>query len=161
MRSRDESDALPPATRHALAQVAGRVRVQRALEAACTFAVAGLGIAALGVCLLKTRHEAAAHACLAIALATPLIGALIGAARSVPALLPARLLDRVARTPDLIASAWSFAQLQSAQRTAFMEACLERAGAQAQRVTASAAFPLRAPRALRPALVLSAAVLGL
>ena len=156
-----QSTSLPQVLLHALAAVARRVRVQRALEAACTFAIAGLGIAALGVCLLKTHHASAAHVCLALAVSAPVLGALLGALRPLPALLPARLLDRVGRTPDLIASAWAFARLPDDARTPFMDACSARAAEQAQRVSAAVAFPLRPPRAWRPALALSVALLAL
>src|SRR5262245_53983803 len=100
---------LPAAATRTLAAVARRVRLQRALDAACMLAGAGLRMAARGVCLWKTGHAPAARVCLAIALLAPVLGALAGALRPLPALLPARLLDRAARTPDLIASACAFA----------------------------------------------------
>lgn len=152
---------LPAAASAALAAVARRVRVQRALDAGCAFAIAALGIAALGVCLVKTGQTDAARAALMCALLMPWLGGAIGALRPLPVLLSARLLDRAARTPDLIASAWAFAQLPDAQRTAFMNACVARAGEQASRTSAALALPLRAPRGWRPVLLLAAALLAL
>jgi hypothetical protein len=156
-----EPASLPQGLLHALSKVARRVRLQRALEDGCRLAIAGLGIAAIGVCLHKTAHADAARLCFAVAFTAPVLGVLIGALRRLPALLPARLLDRVGRTPDLIASAWSFALLPAGERTAFMDACLSRAAQQAERVTAAAAFPLHAPRGWRAAVLLSLALAAL
>jgi len=154
-------DAWTEAATCALAAVARRVRTQRALEGACLLGVAGLAVAALGICLWKTGQVEIARACLLAAAVLPWLGALIGALRPLPALLPARLLDHAARTPDLIASAYAFGQLPANERTPFMLACVARASEQASRTPAAQAAPLRAPRALRPALVLCVAVLGL
>ncbi|HMI92267.1 MAG TPA: hypothetical protein VK509_12915, partial [Polyangiales bacterium] len=137
------------------------MRTQRALDGACVLGVAALAVAALGICLWKTGHVDLARWTLIAAAVLPWLGATIGALRPLPALLPARLLDRAARTPDLIASAFAFGQLPADERTPFMAACVARASEQARRTPAAQAAPLRAPRALRPALVLCVAVLAL
>jgi hypothetical protein len=138
----------------ALRAVALRVRLQRALSTAATAAIAGLGLAALGLCLLKTGHPQPAQPLLALAIALPLLGLAAGALRSVSPLLAARLLDRVLGRPDLLASAWSFSRMAAAERSAFMQACIRQAHAHAPAADPRRALPLRAPRALRPALVL-------
>jgi hypothetical protein len=151
----------PRALDASLRAMARRVRLQRALDAAVIFLVAGLGVGALGLCLLETGHTRGAQPLLWLAVALPALGLLLGALRPVAPLLSARLLDRSLRTPDLLASAWSFARIPVHERSPFMQACIARAKAAALRSEPSQALPLQLPRALLAAVGLALGVAAL
>jgi hypothetical protein len=147
----------------AIDAVARRLRAQRAFNTAATLGLAGLGIAALALCLQKTGHAADARPYVVLANVLPWLGLLLGASRKVSSLRVARLLDRSLGTPDLLASASSFAELSMSERTPFMQACIDHARHRVEHVDPAGALPLRAPRALRPAagLALGLALLAL
>jgi hypothetical protein len=145
----------------ALHAMARRIRLQRALDAGAVLSLAALGIAAVGLCLLRTGDAREARALLRLAGALPLLGLMLGALRPVAPLLSARLLDRSLRTPDLLASAWSFAGVPADARTPFMQACIARAKAATLRAAPARALPLRRPRALLPAVGLALGVAAL
>jgi hypothetical protein len=140
----------PIALARAIARVARRVRLQRALNAA-SFAGA-FALSVLGPVLLFTRTRAfgdsARIAWLAAGVALVLSAALVAGVRRVPRLAVARTIDRAEQLSDLLASAWSFAQLSAAQQTPFMRATLARAEARAQHVAAASVWPLRWPSVL-------------
>lgn len=153
--AQDDDSAQVQAIEGALRRVRLRLRVQRALSDASVLLLAGLGLLALGLCLVKLGDAAALWPALASAVALPLFGAGVGALRPIPPLLAARLLDRALAQPDLLASAFSFSRVPAAERTPFMRACIGQAAAYARAADARAALPLRAPRALRPAALIA------
>jgi len=140
-----------------------RLRLQRALDAAATLSLAGLGLAAALVTALKTGAIGQSEALpwLAVASALPALGALLGALRPVQPLLAARLLDRAHDLHDRTASALSFAALPDAERTPFMRAAIDDAAARAATLSAKRALPLRLPRDLVFVAGLLIAVAGL
>lgn len=144
-----------------LQRVSRRVRIQRALSHGATLGIAGVGVAALGVCLLEIEGGRAALPWFACAALLPLLGVLAGALRPVSPLLAARLLDRALGQPDLVASAWSFSRIAAAERSPFMRACLRQGAVHAASAEPSRALPLRAPRALRQVGWLSLGTLAL
>lgn len=146
------------ALQNALRAVAARVRVQRALDGAVSMALAGLGVAALGVCVLKTQGMGEARLWLVVAGSLPLLGLLLGACRPVAPLMLARLIDRALGSADLIASAWAFGRLEAGERTPFMRACVARAERETERVRPAAAMRITLPRALGPATALAVAL---
>jgi hypothetical protein len=134
----------------ALIAVTRRLRAQRAIELGAMLGIAGLGLAAVALGLRKLGlGGGAASPLLMCAVALPLLGALIGALRPVARLTAARLLDAAQATPDLLASAWSFATLAPERRTQFMQLCLTRAQEVARTVRAAQAMPLRPPSTWR------------
>lgn len=147
--------------RRAMRRVARRVRFQRGLDAGVILALAGTGVAALGVCLQRTQLADEARWCFVVACVLPALGFLIGALRPVAPLLLARLLDRTLGASDLFASAWSFGQLPVSSRTPFMQACIARAQLAIVHVQAGRAMPLRRPRALASAAMLTLGLVGL
>jgi hypothetical protein len=153
--------AAEPALSSIVARVRRRIRAQRAADAAATLSIAAIGSAAIGLCLLKTGHAAGAPFCFGLTYALPPLGLLLGALQPVEPLLPARLLDRALGTPDLLASAWSFSSIAEPERTAFMQACMRAAVQRARHAEPARAMPLRAPRALRPALLLACGLFAL
>nr|MDQ3037092.1 hypothetical protein [Myxococcota bacterium] len=76
-------------------RVALRIRAQRAIEAATTTALAGLGLAALALLLAKVGvlADPEARIALMVAASLPALGAIAGALRASPQLVAARLLD--------------------------------------------------------------------
>ncbi|MBX3250543.1 MAG: OmpH family outer membrane protein [Myxococcales bacterium] len=151
---------LPPHVERALAAVRRRIRLQRALDAGVVLLVAGLGIAAIGLALSRAGViDQAERSWLAVALALPALGVLIGLLRRVPRLLPAQLLDRSHALASRLANAIELAA--SPERTPFMEAAIADAEVHAKGLDPKRAMPLRAPRDLVPAFVLGLAVTGL
>src|SRR5688572_30520265 len=141
-------NALPRPLARPVRAVVLRVRLQRALDAGTTLALAALGAAALGVGLLKSG--AVAEATLApwwwVLAAVPVLGAIAGALRPVPPLLAAQLLDRAHGLADRIASAVAFGAKPEEARTPFERAAIEDAALHAATLRAAKALPLRAPR---------------
>jgi hypothetical protein len=137
-----------------------RIRLQRGLNAAVVLAIAGLGLAAFVVALMKTDAlgEARAIPWLAAAAALPLLGALAGLARPVRPLLAAKLLDRAHGLEDRVTNAVSFAALPSSERTPFMDAAIDDARAHSKILRATRAMPLRAPDGVVPMLGLGVGV---
>ena len=146
-------------TRHVRA-TALRIRLQRGMSAAVILALAGLGLAAFVVALLKTGAlgEARAIPWLAAAAALPILGAIVGLARPVRPLLPAKLLDRAHGLDDRVTNAASFAALPSDERTPFMDAAIDDARARASALHPKRAMPLGAPAGVVPMLGLGAGV---
>lgn len=131
----------------ALQRVAWRVRAQRALGLGARFATAGLGIAALGVGVLKLADAPARGWQLVVCgAALPFVGGALGLLRPVAPLLTASLLDAAYGLRGLCASAWAFRTVAPDARSAFMVACVQRAERAAQTARAALAMPLRAPR---------------
>jgi hypothetical protein len=106
----------------------------------------------LGPVLLFTPAGAFAErvrfAWLAAGVSLVLSAAVVAGLRRVPSLAVARTIDRAAQLSELLASAWSFAQLSAAQQTPFMRATLARADARARHVEAASVWPLRWPSVL-------------
>src|SRR5690349_4000109 len=141
---------LPQPLTRSLRAVTLRVRLQRALDAGTTLALAGLGAAALVLGLLKAGvlPEAEAVLWLYAAAALPALGAFIGTVRPVSPLLAAQLLDRSHDLRDRIASAVAFSAKPEASLTPFESAAIDDAAAHASSLRASRAMPLRTPRDL-------------
>jgi len=137
-----------------------RIRLQRGLSAAVILALAGLGLAAFVVALLKTDALADAQAIpwLAAAAALPLLGLVVGLARPVRPLLPAKLLDRAHGLDDRVTNAASFAALPRDERTPFMDAAIDDARAHASALRPNRAMPLRVPEGVVPMLGLGIGV---
>src|SRR5688572_13315396 len=125
--------ALPSSLVRPLRAVTRRIRLQRALDAAVTLGLAGLGAGAVVVGLLKAGvlGEAETWRWLAACAAIPMVGVLVGALRPVPRLLAAQLLDRAHDLRDRIASAVAFADKPEGARSAFERAAIEDALAHA------------------------------
>lgn len=108
-------------------------------------ALAGLGLAALIVALIKTGalREATAVPWLWGAPILPLLGALVGALRPVPSLLAAKLLDRAHDLHDRVTNAVAFSAEPS--RTPFMKAAIQDALTHASKLSPARAMPFHAP----------------
>ncbi|MFI5307129.1 MAG: hypothetical protein ACHQ53_07250, partial [Polyangiales bacterium] len=143
----------------AIVRVRRRIRLRRGLDAGTTFGLVALAAAGFGLALLRTGAHGDARACFTFAAALPPLGFLLGALRPIEALLAARLLDRSLRTPDLIASGWSFAAIPENARSPFMQACLRTASARARDANAAQALPIGAPKALPQVAALACGVL--
>jgi hypothetical protein len=155
--------SVPAPLRRPIATVARRVRVQRALDIAAPLGLAALGVVAGLVVGVKAHAFAVADAlpwALGAAL-VPLVGAAVSAARRVPALQAARLLDRTHALHDRVASAVSFAALPADAQTPFMAAAIADAEAHAGSLMAARALPLRAPRHTVAVAGLGLAIVGL
>lgn len=150
---------LPEPLLRAVRRVALRIRAQRALDAAATLAIAGLGIAAatLFAAKLGALADADARLTLALGAALPALAAIAGALRPVPALVAARLLDRAHETRGRLAAALELATQPDAD-AAWVRAAIDDASAHARALRPAQALPLRAPRDLAPALALGACV---
>ncbi|HJL50769.1 MAG TPA: hypothetical protein RMG45_33205, partial [Polyangiaceae bacterium LLY-WYZ-15_(1-7)] len=153
--------ALPSNVRRALATVRRRVRLQRALDAGSVLLVAGLGLAAIVLTLVKTGALAEPEGTrwFWVAAALPVLGVLLGALRPVSRLLPAQLVDRSHGLRSRLANAQEFAEAE--ERTPFMDAAIADAEARAKDIEAKRAMPLRAPRDLLAAAALGLGVFGL
>lgn len=152
--------SLPADLSRPVRATARRIRLQRAMNGAAIFALAGLGIAGLVVALMKTDALAEARALpwLIAAAALPVVGAMFGLLRPIRPLLAAKLLDRAHRLDDRITNAVSFTALPASERTPFMEAAIEDARLHVKALSPSRAMPLRAPRDLVAVLGLGAGV---
>lgn len=118
----------PDPLERALRRVSLRVRAQRAVELGAVLALAGLGVVALGMCLVKLGHTPElGWRLVAFGAALPLAGFAIGALRPLTPLLCAPLLDTAYCLRGLCASAHAFRRLAPATHTPFMRACVERA----------------------------------
>ncbi len=152
---------LPPRARRALHSVRRRIRAQRALDAGTIGLIAGLGVAATTLALAKLDALSTTDARLGLgsAAALPLLGALVGALRRVPWLLPAQLLDRSHLLASRLATALELSQVE--ELTPFAKAAIEDAEAHASGLSPRRAMPLRAPKDLGAAALLALGVAGL
>lgn len=137
--------SLPADLRRPLRATALRIRVQRAMDAGAVLALAGLGLAAVVLTLVKTRAlpEAAATGWLVVASALPIAGIVFGALRPISPLLAAKLLDRAHGLADRTTNAVAFSD--TPERTPFMSAAIDDAVAHANKLSAKRAMPLAAP----------------
>jgi hypothetical protein len=150
--------SLPADLRRPLRATALRIRVQRAMQAGTILALAGLGLAAVILTLVKTGAlpEGLAAPWLIAAAVLPLGGIMFGALRPIAPLLPAKLLDRAHGLADRTTNAVSFSAL--AERTPFEAAAIEDASAHATKLRAKLAMPLAVPPDVIGVLALGAAV---
>ncbi len=135
-----------------------RIRLQRAMNAGALLALAGLGLAALVLALLKLDWlpEPEAAPWLWAAGALPVAGIVIGAARPLGRLMAAKLLDRAHGLHDRVTNAVSFSGLDA--RTPFMDAAIEDARAHSSGLSAKRAMPLKVPFDVLPAFGLGVGV---
>jgi hypothetical protein len=126
-----------------IARMRTRVRVLRAARGAIEMALYGAAFAVLVLLAVKSNRlaDATAHRLLLVALVFPLLGALVGALRRVPALMAAQLLDRAYDLKDRLANALEFREVPPAARTPMMAAALADA---AEQVRTRALKPARA-----------------
>ncbi|HJL16556.1 MAG TPA: hypothetical protein RMH99_12915 [Sandaracinaceae bacterium LLY-WYZ-13_1] len=136
---------LPADLSRPLRATATRLRLQRALDAGAVLALAGLGLAALVVALVKTEalSEPASMPWLWAAGALPVLGALAGALRPVDPLLAAKLLDRTHGLRDRVTNAVAFSA--EPEPSPFMKAAIRDARGRAGELSPKRAMPLKLP----------------
>ena len=151
-------EGLPRPIAQPLRAVRRRLRLQRALNACALMSVAGAGVAALVITLVKTGTLPASQMSqwLLIATAFPVAGLLVGALRRVGPLMPAQMLDRTHGLRSRLANAVEFANLS--ERTPFMDASIRDAERNAAGLNPAQAMPLRIPREFGTAAIIGVGI---
>jgi hypothetical protein len=156
-------ESLPPTLHRPLRSVRRRIRLQRAADGAGYLTFAALGLAAVVLSLAKTGWLPPTWGApfLLVAVALPLVGALLNGLRRVPLLLAAQLLDRAHGLRSRVATALELSAVPEGGRSAFQRAAIMDAAGHASTLAPSRAFPLRRPAHSGAMAVLGAGVAAL
>jgi hypothetical protein len=145
--------------RRAARRLRGRRAQKAALLAASATLLALVGARALAWLVTQLQPASAlargwletsagSQLAIALALVAALAAAAVASAWPVDEARLALVIDRERGLSDLFSSAWEFAQVESASRSAFVSATLARAAIVASAIPAERALPRRAPREL-------------
>ncbi len=141
-------------------EVSARIRFARASRALAS--LGAIGVAGIAVAVMADRvlglPAGALAVLVAVGVSVPLLGAIASAARHIPPLLPASLIDRTHALSGRVSVALELAS--SGSRDSLSRLAIADAVGRSADIAPARAFPLRAPRHLR-ALGLALAALAL
>ena len=139
------SEPLSAGLHRTVERTARRLRIQRAIDAACVGGVVGCALAAPALVAIVHGAWAVDPWALLVLAALPLAGAIFGATRRLDPLGVAIELDRAHELDDRFANAWEVTRIPEPDRSPFMRAHLQRSGPLFADMRPALAAPLRTP----------------